>query len=71
MSKNPDTTDLNEPSAPDGIPDVLRRAAEKMCEQAAELQAAWGDRRAGRPWMLIAKELDKTAFRIERLLEKE
>lgn len=71
MSENPNTTDLNEPSDPDDIPDVMRRAAEKMREQAAELQAAWGDRYAGRPWKLIAKELDRAALRIEKLLEKE
>lgn len=59
------TTDLNEPDAPDAIPGVLRRAAEKMREQASELAVAHQDRHAGKPWTVIAEELDRAAARIE------
>ena len=60
-----DTTDLNDPEAPEDIPAVLRRAAEKMREQAGELASAWGDKNAGAKWIVIAKELDRAAERIE------
>lgn len=59
-----DTTDLNEPDAPSEIPDVLLRAAQKMREQAMELNAAWQDRQAGKPWLIISDELERCASRI-------
>lgn len=62
------TTDLNEPDAPGLIPGVLRRAAEKMREQQAELAAAWQDKHAGADWLVVAKELDAAAARIEKKL---
>lgn len=65
---DPQTTDLNEPGAPEHIPGVLRRAATKMREQAAELRSAHQDRHAGAPWLVIAAELDRAAARIETKL---
>ena len=62
------TTDLNEPYAPSLIPGVLRRAADKMREQQAELAASWGDKNAGKDWLVVAKELDAAAKRIESKL---
>lgn len=60
------STDLNDPAAPDGIPAVLRAAAAKMREQAFELDAAWQDRGAGEPWLIVANELDRAASRIAK-----
>ena len=65
---NPRTTDLNEPASPEGVPDVLRYAAEKMYEQAAELRSAWQSGTAGDPWTMIAVELERAADRIKRKL---
>lgn len=59
------TTDLNDPATPEQIPPVLRRAADKMREQASELEAAWHDKRAGDAWLIVAKELDRAASRID------
>ncbi len=63
------TTDLNEPSAPDAIPDVLRYAATKIREQASELDVSWQDKGAGRPWNMIADELERAATRITSKLD--
>lgn len=60
------TTDLNDPAAPDGVPAVLRAAASKMREQAFELAAAWQDKGAGEPWLVVANELDRAASRIAK-----
>lgn len=59
-------TDLDAPQSPDAIPNVLRRAAQKMHEQAAELGACWQDGSAGRSWSLIARELECCADKIEK-----
>lgn len=58
------TTDLNEPASPEDVPAVLQYAAEKMREQASELQSAWQDKNAGKVWDIIARELDRAAERI-------
>lgn len=63
------TLDLGEPSAPDGIPDVLRAAAMQMREQASELQSSWQDKGAGQPWNMIADELERAATRITSKLD--
>lgn len=62
------TTDLNDPDSPDQIPPLLRRAADKMRESASELASAGGDKGAGAPWKMIARELDRAATRIEKEL---
>lgn len=64
------TTDLNEPTAPDAIPEVLRNAASLMRLQASELDANWNDALSGQPWRIVASELDRTANRIDRELHK-
>lgn len=64
------TTDLNEPAAPDGIPDVLRYAADKMRDANSELEAAWQDKGAGNVWSHIATELERTALRVEKIIAK-
>jgi hypothetical protein len=62
------TTDLNEPQSPELIPSVLHAAARNMMEQAAELNSAWQDSSAGKPWEIIALELIACANRIQRRL---
>lgn len=58
-------TDLDAPDSPDDVPHVLRNAADRMRAQAADLAASWQDKGAGRPWQMIAAELDRAAKRIE------
>lgn len=62
------STDLNDPAAPDGVARILRNAADLMREQASELDSAWQDKGAGKPWDMIAKELEACATKIERKL---
>ena len=47
------------------MPNVLRAAAEAYYESASELESAWQDRGAGRPWEIIARILEKAADKIE------
>ena len=54
--------------APDKVADVLRAAAEAYEESATELQSAWQDREAGRPWSRIARILERAADQIEKVL---
>lgn len=61
-------TDLNEPASPEGIPQVLRNAADMMREQAGDLQSAWQDKNAGGDWNMIARELERAADRIQQML---
>lgn len=50
---------------PDEVPKVLRAAAEQYQESASELDGAWQDKGAGRPWRTIAKILEWAASKIE------
>jgi hypothetical protein len=52
--------------APDKVVPVLRRAAEKYHDSAVELEAAWQEKSAGRPWTKIARILERAAASIER-----
>lgn len=54
--------------APDQVPRVLRDAAEAYEESASELDSAWQDREAGRPWSKIARILERAADQIEKVL---
>lgn len=60
--------DLSECAAPEEVPRALRCEAERMQSDAAELAVAWQDQKAGAPWRMIAKELERCAARIERAL---
>jgi hypothetical protein len=53
--------------APDKVADVLRRAAEAFYDSASELESAWQDRAAGRPWMKIAAILERAAASVDRV----
>lgn len=55
-------------AAPDQVAPVLRRAADKFSESAAELEAAWQDKNAGKPWHKIARILEQTADKIDKAL---
>jgi hypothetical protein len=55
--------------APDKVAPVLRRAAEKFYESASELEAAWQDKAAGRPWIKIAQILERAANSIDKALQ--
>ena len=61
MAKNMDL----DVEAPDQVAAVLRNAAQAYYESASELEAAWQDRGAGRPWEIIAKILERAAAQIE------
>jgi len=56
--------------APDEVPRVLRRASEAYFESAAELESAWNEKAAGRPWKKIARILELTANRIEEVVNE-
>jgi hypothetical protein len=47
--------------SPEQVANVLRHAAQEFRESASELESAWQDRGAGRPWDKIAKILDRAA----------
>lgn len=46
-------------SAPDHVPMVLAFVADKYRQDAAELQAAHQDHKAGQEWVWLAKRLEK------------
>lgn len=52
--------------SPEKVIPVLRRAIEAFYDSAVELESAWQDRSAGKPWIVIAKELEKAANNIEK-----
>lgn len=66
MDRHSYGTDLDQPDGPDAIPHVLRNAADRMRDQAADLDSAWQDKNVGDPWRKIAAELELAATRIER-----
>lgn len=57
----PNTTDLDDACAPEDVVAILRNAAQKFYESQTELQAAWGDKNAGKEWATIARKLVKLA----------
>jgi hypothetical protein len=67
MSKRSDL--LLDVDAPDKVVHVLRTAADAYYESAAELESAWQDK-TGTIWADIAKELERSANKIEAKLRK-
>lgn len=53
--------------APDQVANVLRQAAQEYYESAGELEAAWQDKYAGKPWTAIAKILEAAADKIDKI----
>jgi PHD/YefM family antitoxin component YafN of YafNO toxin-antitoxin module len=54
--------------APDQVTRVLRKAAEAYYDSASELESAWQEKAAGRPWTIIARILERAADQIDRKL---
>ena len=61
--------DLNVDS-PEKVSKVLRRAAEWYLESATELESAWQDRSAGRPWVSLAKILEQAADQADKAIPR-
>lgn len=57
-------------ASPGEVAGVLRRAADKFHESAGELESAWQDKSAGRPWSVIARALERAADQIDKALAK-
>ena len=45
---------------------VLRNAVDAFYETAGELESAWGDPGAGKPWEQVAKILDRAITSMEK-----
>jgi len=56
--------------APDKVAPVLMTAADRFYEDAGELEGVWQEKSAGRPWEIIAKELEAAADRITVKLKR-
>jgi len=56
--------------SPEKVLSVLRKSADEFNESAAELTESWQDSGAGRPWEIVARELEICANRIEKKLIK-
>lgn len=52
---------------PDMVAAILRAAADAYNESAAELETAWQDRQAGKPWAKIARILERAAAQVEKV----
>lgn len=65
MSKE---TDLDV-TFPEQVTPRLRNAADMFNASASELSSSWQERAAGRPWEIIADELNKAADRIDMRLK--
>jgi hypothetical protein len=53
---------------PEKVSGILRCVAQAYYESSSELQSAWQDRYAGQEWIIIAKELERCATRIDAKL---
>lgn len=58
-------------ATPEGVPDVLRKAAWNYREAHNELQAMWQDKHAGKVWEQFARILEKAAEQCEKELKAE
>jgi len=56
--------------SPEKVPEVLRVTAQEYYETVGELQAAWGDKNAGKIWEDFAKILERAANSCDKALEK-
>jgi len=53
---------------PQEVIDILRYAAERAGESASELESAWQMKEGSSDWNIVAKELDRCADRLQKLL---
>lgn len=56
--------------APHKVSDVLHSAAFVYLDSASELDSAWQNTSAGRPWRMIAKVLASAAVKIDKGMKK-
>lgn len=61
-------TDLAAAASPEKVIEILRNNIEQFYMAAGELDCAWQDNAAGKPWQVIAIELEKAIERIQRKL---
>ena len=54
-------------ASPDKVAAVLRAAADAYYESASELESAWQDPGAGKPWEKLARILESAANRAEKI----
>jgi hypothetical protein len=64
------STDLDV-DVPEKVPAVLRAVAQRYYESAADLQAAWQDKHAGRVWREFAQILERAAASCDRAVAKD
>jgi phosphoglycolate phosphatase-like HAD superfamily hydrolase len=57
--------------SPEKIVRVLQRASDAFHDSASELSASWQDKGAGRPWTVVAEELERASVKITQRLQKE
>lgn len=57
-------------ACPEDVAKILRQAAQRYGESEGELQAAWGDEKAGRVWRELAKILDRAADQCDKACAK-
>lgn len=55
---------------PEDVYDLLHEAADMFDSSALDLESAWQDSAAGRPWAIIARELRRCAGTIKREVSK-
>jgi len=58
--------DVNEASSPDEVAPILRTHADRFRTAHLDLQSAWQDKNAGRGWLILAREFDKLADRLDK-----
>lgn len=68
MTKSKLDLDVETPAA---VARILREAADQFAADAANLDAAWQSKSAGRVWNRMARVLDHAATRCEQILNQE
>lgn len=54
--------------SPEKVTRALLNASEAFYVSAGELESSWSDPSAGKPWLVLARELEAAADRIEKKL---
>ena len=57
-------------ASPDKVSQVLYNAAEVYYESAVELESAWGEKAAGRPWVAIARIMERASQQVDNALKR-
>ena len=60
--------DLTKCATPEDAITVLRNAAQRFYEDAGELQSAWMDKKAGKCWAMLARDLERVADKASKYL---